>query len=48
MKWLGIIVSHIFNKQGRKKHLNLVNEDRLWDIEERETRGVKKKKEHPK
>lgn len=30
--------SHICNKQGRKNNLNSVTDERVWDVEERETK----------
>lgn len=39
MAWLGIIISHICNKQGTWNNMNSVTEERVWDAEERKTKG---------
>lgn len=36
-----MIVSRICNKQGMWSNLNSVTEERVWDVEERETREGK-------
>lgn len=36
-----MIVSRVSNKQGMRSNLNSVTEERVWDVEERETREGK-------